>query len=350
MASPRPIRTALLGFGVSGRFFHAPFLVCDPAYSLDVVVTGDAERAAHARAVRPGVSVVGAADDVFARADELDLVVVGTPPNTHVDLATRALDAGLHVVVDKPFTPTSAEGAALVEHARDAGRLLTVFQNRRWDTDFVTLRDLIARGELGRVHTFESRFEAWKPGGPRSWKALTPVSEGGGILFDLGTHLIDQAIRLFGPVESVWADLTRRTPGSVGAADDDAFVVLRHRDGTRSRLSMSSMAARPGPRFHVSGSKAAYTKWGLDPQESALRAGTLPADDGYAREPEESWGVLGVGEDVRRVEPVRGSYAEFYRLLALALAGEGDVPVDPHDAVEVLTIIEEAHRASSDDQ
>ncbi|EHR61875.1 Gfo/Idh/MocA family protein [Saccharomonospora cyanea] len=346
MASPRPIRTAVLGFGVSGRVFHAPFLACDPAYSLDVVVTGDANRAAQARATHPGVAVVGSADDVFERAGELDLVVIGTPPGTHADLATRALDAGLHVVVDKPFTPTSAEGAALVEHARSVGRLLTVFQNRRWDTDFLTLRALVGRGELGRVHTFESRFESWKPGGPRSWKADTPVSEGGGILFDLGTHLIDQAIRLFGPVESVWADVTRRTPGSVGAADDDTLVVLRHRDGTRSQLSMSSMAARPGPRFHVLGSEGAYTKWGLDPQEAALREGVLPTDDGYAREPEENWGVLGAGGDVRRVEPERGSYAEFYRLLALALAGEGDVPVDPHDAVEVLTIIEEAHRVS----
>ncbi|TLW95001.1 oxidoreductase [Saccharomonospora piscinae] len=347
MVSSGPVRTAVVGFGVSGRVFHAPFLACDPAYSLDAVVTADPERAATARSAHPGVEVLPHAEDVLARAADFDLVVVGTPPRTHAELASRALDAGLHVVVDKPFAVSSAQGTALVERAREAGRVLTVFQNRRWDGDFRTLRGLVERGELGRVHTFESRFESWKPGGPRSWKAATPVADGGGILFDLGSHLIDQAMRLFGPVEDVWADVTRRTPGLPdGAADDDTLVVLRHRDGTRSRLSMSSLAALPGPRFHVLGDRAAYTTWGLDPQEAALRAGALPTDDGFGldREP----GLLGAGDDTRRVPGERGDYGAFYRQLAHALTGDGTPPpVDPRDAVAVLAVIERAHALSA---
>lgn len=338
------IRTGVIGFGVSGRVFHAPFLACDPAYSLDVVVTSDADRAAQAHATYPDVTVVDSADELFARADDLDLVVIGTPPQTHVELASRALDAGLHVVVDKPFAPTRSQASALIEHADRAGRLLTVFHNRRWDSDFRTLRRLVEEGRLGQVHTFESRFETWKPRGPRSWKADTPIADGGGILFDLGTHLIDQAIQLFGEVEHVWADAARRTPGL--AADDDTLVVLNHRSGTRSQLFMSSLAALPGPRFHVLGSRAAYTKWGFDPQETALRAGALPTDDGYGHEHSEAWGVLGVADEARRVESDRGSYDEFYRVLARAIAGEDEVPVDPRDAVEVLAVIEQAHRLS----
>jgi predicted dehydrogenase len=338
-----PLRTAVIGYGVSGRVFHAPFLACDASYSLDYIVTGDPERARHARQALPGATVLADAAELFARAGELDLVVVGTPPQTHVDLATVALDHGLHVVVDKPFAPTSAQGTALIERARAAGRLLTVFQNRRWDGDFRALRRLVEGGDLGEVHTFESRFEWWKPQGFRGWKATTRIADGGGILFDLGTHLIDQARVLFGPVEDVWADVVRRAPGPGSDGDDDTMVVLRHANGTRSRLFMSGLAAAPAPRFHVLGSRAGYTTWGLDPQEATLVAGGWPTDPDFGRVPQENHGVLGVPGDTRQVEPERGDYGQFYRQLALALAGEGELPVDPRDAVAVLQIIERAH-------
>ncbi|MBT2233297.1 Gfo/Idh/MocA family oxidoreductase [Nonomuraea sp. NEAU-A123] len=341
-----PIRCAVVGFGTAGRFFHTPFLAADPAYDLRVIVTGDPDRAAAARAAHPGATVVSDPQAVIDHASELDLVVVATPPSTHVELAANAMRAGLDVVVDKPFAPTGAEGRKLIALAAELGRRLTVFQNRRWDADFLTLRRLLADGRLGTVHAFESRFEWWRPDGLQGWKGDTDVADGGGILFDLGTHLIDQALRLFGPVAEVLAEVNRRDSRAGRDADDDTVVILRHASGTSSRLTMSSVAALPGPRYRVLGSRAGYVKDGLDGQEAALKAGMSPADPAFGREPEECWGRLGDHSETTPVEPERGNYAEFYRLLATALRNGGELPVDPHDAVDVLDVIERAHACS----
>ena len=336
------IRTAVIGFGTGGAVFHAPFLDADEQFRLDVVVTSDAGRAAAAARTYPQARVVPTADEVLAAAADLDLVVITTPPGSHAALAHRSLDAGLAVVVDKPLAVTAAEGEALVEHAERVGRPLTVFQNRRWDGDYLTLRSLVGEGALGRVRRFESRFEWWKPEETKAWKAAATPAEGGGMLYDLGTHLIDQAVQLFGPVEDVYAELTRHRAD--GGADDDAFVSLLHRDGTRSHLWMNAMAAQVGPRFSVLGSTAAFTTWGLDPQESALKGGARPSDPGFGVDPETSWGSLGVDGDLRRVPIGPGNYAGFYRALADALRRGGPLPVDPRNAVDVLALIERIHR------
>lgn len=341
-----PIRTALIGYGVAGRVFHAPFVAAYDTYQLDVVVTADPERAATARQRYPGARIVSTVDDVWRYADELDLVVVATPPASHVALARQALAHRLHVVVDKPFAPSAAEARALIEAAERAGRVLTVFQNRRFDGDFRTVRRLIGEGALGDVYTFESRFEWWKPQGAGRWKATTRIADGGGILYDLGTHLIDQALVLFGEVTDVWADPVRRAEDAATDADDDTFVALRHAGGTRSRLVMSSRSALPGPRFHVLGSRAAYTTWGLDPQEAALAAGASPTDPDFGVEPADHRGVLGAGTDVHDVTGERGDYGAFYRGLADAVLDGAPVPVDPRDAVAVLDIIERIHRTA----
>jgi scyllo-inositol 2-dehydrogenase (NADP+) len=339
----RTLRTGIVGFGTSGRVFHAPFVSTHPDYSLDVLVTGDPERQAEARRLHPGARVVATPEELFAGAGELDLVVLGSPPSTHAALARRAIDAGLAVVVDKPFAVSSVEGADLIDHAADRGVPLTVFQNRRWDGDFLTLRSLLREGALGDVHRFESRFTWWKPQEAKSWKAEATVAEGGGILFDLGTHLVDQAVQLFGEVDEVHAELDTRRPG--GAAEDDAFVSLLHATGVRSHLWMSSLAAQAGPRFRVLGSRAGYTTWGLDEQEGRLKAGALPTDDGYGVEPESTWGVLGIDPDLRPVPTERGDYGAFYSLLADALLRGGALPVDPRDAVRVLELIERIRAA-----
>lgn len=336
------IRTGVIGFGTAGRVFHAPFLAADDAYSLDVVVTGNAERAAEADRLHPGVRVVASVEGLLARSADLDLVVVASPPATHADLAARAIDAGLAVVVDKPLCATAAEGRALVARAHDAGVALAVFQNRRWDGDFLTLRSLLDDGALGEVRRFESRFEWWKPQEGKGWKAAATPGEGGGILYDLGTHLIDQAVQLFGPVETAYAELTARRPGA--RADDDSFVSLLHLSGVRTQLWMNGVAAQVGPRFHVLGSDAGFTSWGLDPQEAALKTGGAPTDLGHGQVPPDRWGRLGVDPDLRPVPMLAGDYAAFYRTLATALTSGGPLPVDPRDAVEVLALIERLHR------
>ncbi|GAB1513059.1 Gfo/Idh/MocA family protein [Actinophytocola sp. KF-1] len=332
----RPLRTAVVGFGTAGRVFHTPFLDADPDYALTAVVTGNEQRRAEVLARYPGTEVVDRAGALLDR--ELDLVVIGTPPATHAELAHTFLDAGVAVVVDKPFTVTAADGRALVEKAGRLGVPLTVFQNRRWDGDFRTVRRLLADGELGEVWRFESRFEWWKPDRGASWKTATPARAGGGILYDLGTHVIDQALRLFGDAVPVHHELFTRAPG--GAAPDDAFVVLRHDSGVVSHLWMNGLAGQAGPRFRVLGSAGGFTKHGLDPQEAALRAGARPTGPDFGREPETAWGRVGLDGATRAVETEPGRYAEFYALLATALRSGGPLPVDPVDAVRVIELIE----------
>jgi scyllo-inositol 2-dehydrogenase (NADP+) len=338
------IRTGVIGFGTAGRVFHAPFLGTNPEYSLDVVVTANAERKEKANRLHPEARVVPEPADLFAAAADLDLVVIGSPSGTHVEMAHAALDAGLAVVVDKPFSATAAEGQELIEKAERLNLPLTVFQNRRWDGDFLTLRSLLERGALGEVRRFESRFEWWKPEVATSWKTEATPAEGGGILFDLGAHLIDQALLLFGPVEDVYAEVATHRKGA--AADDDTFVSLRHASGVRSHLWMNAMAAQAGPRFRVLGSSSAYTKWGLDGQEAALVAGAQPTDPGFGVEDEFTWGLLGAAGATQSVPTEPGRYSAFYSALADALLRGAPLPVDPADSVRVIGIIEDIHRAA----
>ena len=337
-----PVRTAVVGFGISGKVFHAPLVAADADYSLDVIVTADPARAAEAARLYPHARIVPTPEEMFALAGDLDLVILGTPPHTHFDLAATAIARGLHVVVDKPFVPTSALGEELIARASDGGVQLTVFQNRRWDADFLTLQNLLRREALGELRTFESRFEWWRPEGFGNWRDSVSLAEGGGILHDLGAHLIDQAIQLFGPVETSYGETANRGTNPE-AADTEAFVSLLHESGVRSRLWMNGMAAQVGPRFHVLGSESGYTKWGLDGQEPALAAGMPPSDPVYGVDPQESWGLLGVDGAASPVPAERGAYPEFYVQLAAALRGEGPLPVDPAGPLEVLRIIEGIH-------
>jgi predicted dehydrogenase len=262
-----------------------------------------------------------------------------------VPLASAALDAGLDVVVDKPLAPTAAEARALVHAAKAAGRMLTVFHNRRWDGDFLTARKLIERGRLGRVLRFESRFERWRPEIKQGWRELGDPAEGGGVLNDLGSHLVDQALQLFGPVREVYGELDARRAGA--QVDDDAFVALEHESGVRSHLWMSAVAADLGPRLRVLGDRAAYVKRGLDPQEDALRAGGDPRAPGWGEEPEPAWGVLGAGDEFEPVRTEPGAYVRFYEGVARALCEGAPPPVDPEDAVAVLELLDAARAVSS---
>lgn len=338
-----PIRTVVLGFGLSGRIFHAPFLAADPNFEVTAIVTRDPERRDAARHEYPDAQLLDSFDDVVASAENVDLVVIGTPSFTHETFAAQALDAGLHVVVDKPFAVTSASGEALVERARERDRVLTVFQNRRWDGDFLTAEKVLASGELGEVRRFDSRFERWKPEADleqTSWKTSSSHEEGGGVLFDLGSHLIDQALQLFGPVSEVYSEVDQRR--DVVNAEDDVFLALLHDNGVRSHLWMSAVAPNPAPRFRLAGERGGYVSWGLDNQEQSLKEGLRPGDPGFGETPMDNWGSINTGEAKTPYPTENGDYGAFYRQLALAVRGEGPAPVDPTDAIEALKVIERA--------
>ncbi|MFJ4845371.1 MULTISPECIES: Gfo/Idh/MocA family oxidoreductase [unclassified Streptomyces] len=336
-----PLRVALVGYGLAGSVFHAPLISATDGLALDTVVTSDPERQAQARAAYPDVRLAASADELWKRADELDLVVVASPNKTHVPLATAALEAGLPVVVDKPLAATAAEGDALAALAADRGLLLSVFHNRRWDNDFLTLRGLLERGELGEVWRFESRFERWRPNLKGGWRESGDPAEVGGLLYDLGSHLVDQALTLFGPAESVYAERDVRRAGA--QADDDTFVALTHAGGVRSHLWMTATTAQLGPRFRVLGSTAGYVKHGLDPQEADLREGARPAPGGvWGTEPESAWGLLGAGDDVRPEPTLPGDYPAYYAAVAAALRDGTEPPVTAAQAAATLAVLEAA--------
>ncbi len=343
------LRVGLLGYGLAGSAFHAPLIAGTDGLTLDTVVTANPERQRQAREEHgPGVRTVATAEELLARAGDLDLVVVATPNRTHVPLARRALEAGLPVVVDKPLAPTAAEAFDLAALAEERGLLLSAFQNRRWDNDFRTVRALLAENALGTVHRFESRFERWRPKPKGGWRESGDPAEVGGLLYDLGSHLVDQALTLFGPAESVYAESDVRRPGA--EADDDTFIALTHTRGVRSHLWMSATAAQLGPRFRVLGNRAAYVKHGLDPQEAALRSGGRPVSgEPWGVEPESAWGTLGSLDEAARPVPSRdGDYPAYYAGIAAALRGGTAPPVRATDAAEALLVLEAA-RVSADE-
>ncbi|MFE3452192.1 Gfo/Idh/MocA family oxidoreductase [Nonomuraea sp. NPDC059194] len=336
------IRVGLVGYGTAGAVFHAPLIHATPRLRLAAVVTRDPDRAAEVSS-RYGAAVMKDADDLWPRCD---LAVIASPNRTHIPLATAALDAGRPVVVDKPLARTAQEARDLVELAAKKRLMLTVFQNRRWDGDFLTLRRLVAEGALGDVHRLESRFERWRPVPKGGWRESGGADEVGGLLYDLGSHLVDQALQLLGPVREVYAESDVRREG-VGA-DDDSFLALTHASGARSHLWVSALAGRLGPRFRVLGSSAAYVKHGLDVQEEQLRAGAVPDDPGFGADPEERWGSLGTVDSAERVRTEPGSYLDFYQAVAACLVSGSAPPVDPRDVVDALTVIEAAHRSATE--
>ena len=336
------IRTGVIGFGLSGRVFHTPFIASNPVFSLELIATSNPERRAHAESLYPGATIVDTPDRLLERASQLDLVVLASPAHAHLSQGLAAFAAGAAVVVDKPFVPTVAAGQQLIAAAEAASRPLIVFQNRRWDGDFLTVKRLIAGGTLGRIHRFESTFERFSPPRHGRWQDAVTPEQGGGIAFDLGSHLVDQALQLFGPGTVASAELSRVRDGAMN--EDDASISLLHGNGVRSHLTMSRVAALSGPRFRVLGTEGAYAVHGLDGQESALDSGILPTDPGYGITPPESWGTLQLGGRApTTVATERGAYPCFYEGVATAVRGEGPAPVDPHHALEVVQIIEEAH-------
>ncbi|MEV6181227.1 Gfo/Idh/MocA family oxidoreductase [Streptomyces sp. NPDC052015] len=345
-----PLRVGLIGYGLAGSVFHAPLIAATERLALDTVVTSNPERQEQARAEFPDVRVSATPEELLARAGDLDLIVIASPNKTHVPLATAALQAGVPVVVDKPIAGTAAEARELAALAEKRGLFLSVFQNRRWDNDFLTLRKLLAEGRLGDVYRFESRFERWRPQLKGGWRESGDPAEIGGLLYDLGSHVVDQALVLFGSVTHVHAEADVRRPGA--ETDDDTFIALTHANGVRSHLYVSATTAQLGPRFRVLGSQAGYVKYGLDPQEAALREGLRPGP-AWGTEPESLWGRVGAGESPLTgggspVETLPGDYPAYYAAVAKALTDGGPNPVTALEAAAALDVLEAARRSARD--
>ncbi|OIJ99458.1 Gfo/Idh/MocA family protein [Streptomyces monashensis] len=349
-AAATPLRVGLIGYGLAGSVFHAPLIAQAEGLTLDTVVTSNPERQEQARAEFPDVRTAATPWELFDRADELDLIVIASPNRTHVPLATTALKAGLPVVVDKPVAGTAAEARDLAALAEERGLLLSVFQNRRWDNDFLTVRRLLADGALGDVWRFESRFERWRPQPKGGWRESGDPAEIGGLLYDLGSHLVDQALVLFGPATEVYAETDVRRPGA--ETDDDTFIAVTHASGVRSHLHVSATTAQLGPRFRVLGSRAGYVKYGLDPQEAALREGLRPGPE-WGAEPEALWGRIGAGESPLTdggtpVPTLPGDYPAYYAAVADALRDGAPGPVTALEAAAALDVLEAARRSARD--
>jgi len=319
---------------MAGRFFHAPLIEGVEGLRLAAVATS---REAEVAERHPQTRVRAVAADVI-NADGVDLVVVATPNHTHYDLAREALLAGRHVVVDKPFTVTAEEAETLSELARSRTLLVTVFHNRRWDGDFLTLRQLIAGGSLGEVVFFESRFDRHRPDPkPGAWRE--GAEPGSGVLYDLGPHLIDQALALFGSPTSVHAEVRRER--SFGGADD-AFDLCLSYPSFLVRLGAGMLVRESTPRFLVRGTRATWIKHGFDVQETALRAGPVQRDSRWGAEGPEQWGTLITDAGRSKVETLHGNYFAYYENVRDAIHGKAPPDVTAGDAIEVMRLIEQA--------
>lgn len=342
------IRVALIGYGLGGEAFHAPLIACTPGMQLATVVTTNPERRANVARAYPQARLEDSPQAIWNRAREHDLVVITTSNRSHVPLALEALGAGLSVVVDKPFAATASDARRVITEAQRHKLLAIPYHNRRWDSELLTVKRLLNEGALGNVLRFESRLERWRPAPKPGWRELAAPEEAGGLLYDLGSHLIDQALHVFGPVTHVYAEVDRRRPGV--AVDDDVFLALSHRNGVRSHLTATVLAAINAGRMRVLGTKAAYLKMHIDVQEDALRAGSTPREPGWGEEPQENWGLLGVGADARPVRSEPGAYQKFYAGVAATLRDGAPPPVDPEDAVRGLEIIAAAQRSAAQRQ
>jgi scyllo-inositol 2-dehydrogenase (NADP+) len=329
------LRATLLGFGLAGRVFHAPLM---RAAGIEVAHVATS-RTREAAAALPGARVH--ADPTAALAADADLVVVATPNTTHVPLAAAAIEAGRHVVVDKPVAPSAAEADGLIALAAARGRMLTVFQNRRRDSDCLTVRRALADGALGAPTLYEAHFDRWRPSATGRWRERP--EPGGGLLFDLGVHLIDQALQLFGPPDWISADLAAQRPGG---ETDDAFEVLMASGRLRIRLAASSFAASPRPRFRVSGERGTLEIRQPDVQEDRLRAGRDPGDPGFGAPPPGGAVLTDGGGRTTEIDAAPGDWAWFYAAVRRAVEDGGPPPVDPAGARDAVALVEAAMRSS----
>lgn len=332
------IRVGLVGYGFAGQTFHAPVLSAVPGLQLVAVASS---QPAKVLADWPQAQVVATVDALLTR--EVDLVVVATPNEQHHPVARAALRAGKHVVVDKPFTLDAGQARELAQLARTQGRVLSVYQNRRWDADLLTLRDLLARGAVGRPVYFESHFDRFRPQVRERWREQ--AVPGAGLWGDLGSHLLDQALQLFGRPDTLQLDTAALREGA--QVEDYFHAVLRYDSGPHAPLRVvlhaTALAADGAPRYVLHGTRGSYVKYGVDPQEDALRAGRRPGGADWGRDPDDGHLSLEAadGQLTRRPVPtLAGDYTAYYAAVRDAILGQGPNPVPPAQAVELMTLLD----------
>jgi predicted dehydrogenase len=325
------LNVALIGYGYAGKTFHAPLINSVPGLHLVAVCSSNAEKVL---ADYPSIKVCSTPDELFSQS-HIDVVVIATPNHTHFDLARRALLAGKHVVVDKPFTVTTTQARELTALAELKGLVLSVFHNRRWDADFLTLRTLIASGKLGELTSFESRFDRYRPEVKLRWREQ--AGEGSGLWYDLGPHLLDQALQLFGCPIAIQANFALQRKNA--QAIDYFEVFLRH-TSLKVSLHASMLMANESPRFVIRGGAGSYTKFGLDTQEDALKRGELPGDEAWGHDPRD--GVLQMTQEnsSSAVPTLAGDYRQYYAKFRDAILVKTPNPVLSADAVLTMELIE----------
>lgn len=339
------IRVGIIGYGLSGSTFHAPLLTSIPDYQIHTVVSSNPDKV---KKDLPRTKVVSQVDELL-QDEEITVVVVTSPNGTHFEYAKKAIEAGKHVVVEKPFTVTSEEADTLIHLAREKGVLLTVYHNRRWDNDFLTVRNLLETGALGKLSVYQVHFNRYRPLVQQRWKEQQ--GSGTGVLYDLGSHLIDQALFLFGKPKTVWADIRAEREGAEVA---DYFHLVFGYESHRVILHSGSLVRQAGPRFELHGDKGSFLKYGTDPQEAQLKQGMHPGDSGWGEDQPDQHGELATelsGLAVQgEIETLPGRYQAFYQGLAEAILEGSEVPVKPEDARDTISMIEcalESHRKGS---
>ncbi|MBM7843942.1 oxidoreductase [Herpetosiphon giganteus] len=339
-----PINVALVGFGMASQVFHAPLIMAEPRLNLHTVVQRQSQTA---RERYPTVQVVADLGEALANP-ALELVVIATPNQTHADLAAQALSAGKHVVVDKPFTLNSGQADLLIALAEQQQRVLSVFHNRRWDGDFLTTKAVIDAGWLGRLASYECHYDRYRPQLKQgAWREQ--ASAGSGILYDLGSHLIDQAVVLFGLPQTIMAQLAKQRDG---AQTVDYFDLRLGYSELQVTLKAGMLVRETGPRFSLHGTHGSWLKAGTDSQEAALKAGQTPNSPNWGHEPAADWGMLNTeanGLALRgTIETLAGNYPAYYRNLAQTISGEADLAVTAKQAREVIRLIELAEQSAAE--
>lgn len=337
------IKVGLAAFGMSGKVFHAPFLSTNPNFELRKIVERSKELS---KELYPQARIVRTFSELLT--DDIDLIVVNTPDSTHYEYCKQALEARKHIVVEKPFTTTIEQGQELIRIAEEKHLTLSVFQNRRWDADFLTVQEIIRKGLLGRLVEYESTFQRYRNFiKPNTWKETG--ESGGGLTYNLGSHLIDQALVLFGMPEAVYAETAiLRDGGKV----DDYFVIRLLYPDVRVNLKASYLMKEPLPRFILHGTLGSYIKYGVDKQEAALVAGEKPDQPHWGEETEAEWGILNIetnGKDIREKYPsLKGNYGEFYQNIYEHIKEQKPLITDARQVIQVIKVIEAAYKSSEE--